>query len=223
MSNRKSNIFYKNAGNPEVLKAVPEDSKYVLDIGCGAGDNARLLSERGLIIDGITFSELEAIEARRVCRTVYIHNLEYGLPESIKPFYDVIICSHVIEHIVNTENLIEQIKQIMIPKATCLIVAVPNFLVYKNRLRMLFGKFEYESAGLLDHTHVRWYTYKSIKKLLINSGFKIVNESVEGGVPFQSYLLFLNKKQRELVKRILFKVSKGFFGGEFIFVLSLNE
>lgn len=215
--------FYKNEGNLEVLKLLRFNSKFVLDIGCGAGDNARILSENSVIVDGITFSEIEANEAQKFCRKVYLHNLEHGLPADLSPVYDIIICSHVIEHLVNSENLLEKIKHIMIPEVTNLIVAVPNFLVYKNRLKMLIGKFEYERAGLLDHTHVRWYTYKSIKKLLKSSGFKIINESISGGVPFQSYLFFLSGKQKASIKKILYKISKGFFGGEFIFVLTLDE
>ena len=57
------------------------------------------------------------------------------------------------------------IKKIMLPDKTILLVAVPNFLVYKNRLKMFLGKFNYEETGLLDKTHVRWYTFKSLKKL----------------------------------------------------------
>jgi len=213
---------YKNQGNAGIISAVPDDAKFILDIGCGAGDNARILNEKGKYVDGITISGDEAEIAKINCRNVFIHNLENGLPNLGDAEYDVIICSHVLEHIVNHQVLINDIKNRMLPEKTILLIAVPNFLVYKNRLRMLLGKFDYEEAGLLDKTHVRWYTYKSLKQLLLDNNFKIENEWVEGGLPFKSYLSFIPQSQIDVIKKMLFKISKGFFGGELLFSLKLK-
>ena len=223
MNELRSLTFYKNAGNIEVLKAIPEATRLILDIGCGAGDNASLLSKKGMTVDGITISKVEAEEAKKSCRNVIIHNLENGLPHLGDAKYDVIICSHILEHIVYPQKLIEDIKKIMLPDKTILLVAVPNFLVYKNRLKMFLGKFNYEETGLLDKTHVRWYTFKSLKKLLLDSGFNIDKEWVEGGMPFQSYLNFVPQNKINTIKKLLFKISKGFFGGELLFSLKIKE
>ncbi|MGF1500128.1 MAG: class I SAM-dependent methyltransferase, partial [Elainellaceae cyanobacterium] len=90
---------YKNKGNLPVLNRMPETARTVLDVGCGAGDNARLLKERGLVIDGITLSEEEAAASREFCRQVWIFNLEDGLPPEVTDRYDAVICSHVLEHV----------------------------------------------------------------------------------------------------------------------------
>jgi cyclopropane fatty-acyl-phospholipid synthase-like methyltransferase len=217
MTNRLEKKVYKNYGNINIINAIPNSSVNILDVGCGAGDNARILSIQGKIVDGITLSKKEADEARKYCRAVYIHNLETGLPALKNSDYDTIICSHVLEHIIYPSSLLKDIKKLMVPEKTTLLVAVPNLLEYKNRLKMLFGKFEYEESGLMDYTHVKWYTFESLKNLLEESGFIVEKNWAGGGVPFQSYLKFLSQKQKDSITRLLLSISKGFFGGQILF------
>ena len=103
--------IYRNEGNPCILERVPESPGLALGIGCGAGDNAAKLLAKGWKVDGITLSESEANEARKICRQVYLHNLEAGLPIAIQDHYDLIICSHVLEHICFPSKLLEEIRQ----------------------------------------------------------------------------------------------------------------
>lgn len=217
MSQKITDKKYSNQGNTHILSNIPDTAQIILDLGCGAGDNAKILNNKGKIVDGITISDSEAEEAKKYCRSVLIHNLETGLPQQAKGNYDAIICSHVLEHIVYPKKLLDDIRIIMVPGKTSFLIAVPNLLVYKNRLKMLFGKFEYTETGLMDYTHVKWYTFDSLKKLLEESGFIIEKCWAGGGVPFQSYLNFLSQRQRDSITRILLSISKGFFGGELLF------
>src|SRR5213075_1953995 len=98
--NSVSDKTYKNLGNRSVLSEITPECKFVLDVGCGIGDNAYILTKNGITVDGITLSTLEAEEARKVCRAVYIFDLEKGLPDDVmRNHYDAVICSHVLEHI----------------------------------------------------------------------------------------------------------------------------
>ncbi len=82
----------------------------VLDVGCGGGDNARILKERGFQVDGISISATELADAMPFLRAGYLHNLEEGLPVELKnKQYDFIICSHVLEHICYPEKLLKDI------------------------------------------------------------------------------------------------------------------
>jgi 2-polyprenyl-3-methyl-5-hydroxy-6-metoxy-1,4-benzoquinol methylase len=173
---------YQNAGNREVLQWVPGNARQVLDVGCGAGDNARALSGRVGLIDGITLSEEEAAIAKAYCRQVVVHNLETGLPSILAGPYDAVIASHVLEHICYPESLLRDISQCLSERGV-LIVALPNLLNWRHRVAMFFGKFEYANSGIMDNTHFRWYTFKSARRLLEANGFEISRAYADGYFP----------------------------------------
>ncbi|RZA00830.1 MAG: methyltransferase domain-containing protein [Sphingobacteriaceae bacterium] len=167
---------YRNAGNEDVLEFITGNGK-VLDIGCGGGDNARVLKERGFEVDGITISERELKEANPFLRAGYLYNLENGLPETVlQKKYDYIICSHVLEHVCYPEKLLKDILSCLALDGR-LIVALPNLFHYKSRWELVKGNFNYQSAGIWDNTHVKWYSYKTGARLLEEHGFKIEYKS----------------------------------------------
>jgi 2-polyprenyl-3-methyl-5-hydroxy-6-metoxy-1,4-benzoquinol methylase len=195
-----SNKVYENYGNPELLSWVSSGSRTVLDVGCGAGDNARLLKHRGNIVDGITLSEHEAHIAQPYMRKVYVHNLESGLPDAtLDGSYDYALCSHVIEHICYPDKLLADIRRCLKPGGQ-LIVALPNLLYYKYRVRLVLGHFEYENSGIMDNTHFRWYTFATAKRLLADSGFVQIHTYADkwackispGLFGYQLVLIYLN-------------------------------
>src|SRR5258708_1640186 len=75
--------FYRNSGNAPLLDMLPLRVGTVLDIGCGAGDNARILATRGWNVNGITLSQEEQASASLVCSAVWIHDLDTGLPGDV--------------------------------------------------------------------------------------------------------------------------------------------
>ena len=207
--------IYTDAGNFSILKLINGQKLRILDVGCGSGDNAKLLKLLGHRVDGITISDVEADIVKNIVENVYIFNLENGLPE-LSGNYDIILCSHVIEHIVYPEKLMLDIKRLCNHGAQ-LVVALPNLMNYKSRIEILKGNFEYKESGIWDFTHVKWYTFLSAKKLLTKYGFEIVYEGVEGDLPFSRFLFFLPKKVKRFLIKILIFISKGLFGSQLIF------
>jgi 2-polyprenyl-3-methyl-5-hydroxy-6-metoxy-1,4-benzoquinol methylase len=89
---------YRNAGNPDVVALIAPTALRVLDVGCGAGDNAALLRARNPVVEvyGITASLAEAEQARQHMQECLIADLESELPSEIAGRqYDAILCSHV--------------------------------------------------------------------------------------------------------------------------------
>ena len=211
-------IVYKNQGNAVLLKLVPIHAKTILDVGCGAGDNAKILSEMGKTVDGITISDEEIFLVSKFCGKVIKHNLEEGLPDGLNENYDIILCSHVLEHIAYPEKLLAAIRNKMQINQSFLLLALPNFLNYKNRLKIVFGKFEYEKDGTMDYTHLRWYTFKSAESMLKKNGFEVISVIAEENLPLKTLLGYLPVSIQRLITSLLIKISKGLFASQMIFV-----
>lgn len=221
MNTRIEEKFYSHKGNLNIINSVNSNSLTILDVGCGAGDNARILKGLGKTVDGITLSQTEAETARKYCRKVLIYDLENGLPQGLEEKYDAVICSHILEHLRYPEKVLAEIRLILKDEAL-LIVALPNIMGYRSRIKMILGKFEYEESGVMDYTHLRWYTFKSGKRLLEDNGYLVVKAWVDGGVPFGRITKFLNTDIQKGIKKILFSISPGFFSGELLYIARIK-
>lgn len=214
---------YGNDGNPDVLNLIPSGAKYILDVGCGDGSNAKKLTAPDRIIDGITLSEKEKEQASQFMRNIYVHNLENGLPIDGENIYDVVICSHVLEHICYPDKLLNDIYRVL-KSDGIFIIALPNLMHYKARLKLVAGNFNYQNAGVWDYTHFRWYTYKTAQQLFIQHGFKIKLATVTGDLPFNSiFRKILPKKVGRAAYSFLIKLSKGFFGFQLLYAVQKKK
>lgn len=213
-----SSKTYQNNGNLDVLQYLTHPGK-VLDIGCGAGDNARILKDKGFTVDGITISNDELKQASPFLQQGYLYDLENGLPEEInRADYDYIICSHVLEHICYPDKLLSHIKTCLKTNGK-LIVALPNLFHYTSRWRLIKGDFIYQEAGVWDNTHFKWYTYSTGKALLEKHGFNLIQQTVTGHVPGYSFFSkFLSAGLEKALYSLFAKVSPGLFGYQLIYV-----
>ncbi len=174
--------IYENTGNAPLLALAPAISGRALDCGCGAGANARLLRALGWEVTGITLSPGERELAARHCARVVVADLEEALPDEIGGGYDLVVFSHVLEHLRNPERVLGAAKRLLGPKGVVL-VALPNALFYPIRLRVLVGRCDYERDGILDETHLRFYNFASGAALLERSGLRLLEARAEGGFP----------------------------------------
>jgi len=175
-------LIYKNEGNSELLDLLPSMPGRILDCGCGAGDNARILSDRGWCVTGITIDPREQEAARQFCEAVYIADLEQGLPPDVDGAFDAVLASHVLEHLARPERLLREVHQRLSPGGV-LAVALPNIAHYRQRISRLRGQFNYTDTGQLDRTHLRFYTYRTAIQLLEQNGYELVNAMATGTLP----------------------------------------
>lgn len=209
--------IYSNTGNRDVLR-LAGDGKSVLDIGCGDGSLAKLLKAGGREVDGISISPSELEKAGAVLRKGYLYNLELGLPKEIPDdHYDMVICSHVLEHVAYPDAVLKDIRRVLRPGGQ-FIVALPNLFHYRSRWQLLRGNFKTEDAGIWDYTHMRWYTFQSAQDLLGKYGFQLLVATVTGEVPFNSVLKrILPAGVRRGLFKLLQTISKGFFGYQLLY------
>ncbi len=174
----KSKFYRMNASRKRhILDLVPKDTRTVLDIGCATGELASVLKDGGMDVVGVDISEEALLEARKFLSESFCFNLESEeWPETLMARrFDLVVASEVIEHLFDTDLFLNKAKSLMATKGR-LIITTPNFLFWKNRLKVLFGKFKYEETGLLDSGHIRFFTIPTIKEALEKSGFLVERE-----------------------------------------------
>jgi SAM-dependent methyltransferase len=154
----------------------------VLDIGCGAGANARelrrLAPEATLV--GIEPNAHAAALARAACDEVFEGTLERWLDLESGRRFDVVLLSDVVEHVADPLALLRRLGTLPGLRSAAWLVSVPNYAVWYNRLRTLAGSFSYTWSGLYDRTHLRFFTRRSLFELLEQAGHEVV---AEGSTP----------------------------------------
>lgn len=149
----------------------------VLDIGCGEGFFAEKLVEAGNQVVGV---DLLSQPRHRDILADYIQaDLDQGLEQALPALgasrFDRVLLQDVLEHVRNPAKLLTDCHQLLTPQGL-LLVSVPNVANITVRLALLFGRFEYAERGILDKTHIRFYTRKSARRLLESAGYQIIAE-----------------------------------------------
>lgn len=153
-------------------------SNHVLDVGCGEGYFAKRLAGAGNMIVGVDL--LDCPEQRDAFEQYIKADLDNGFSSDALPplkgtKFDRVLLQDVLEHLRFPRPLLEQCRDLLKPEGLVL-VSVPNVANITVRLSLLFGRFRYTQRGILDATHVRFFTRKSARELIEQSGYEIVSE-----------------------------------------------
>jgi len=213
---------YQNPWNRALLNLLDHDTPgSVLDCGCGSGDNGRVLAAMGYKVTGVTISPSEQAIAQRFCHSVIIHDLDEGLPSKLDGPFNVVILSHVLEHLRQPCRLLADIKRV-IASDGLLLVALPNTLHFRHRFEFLFGRFEYRACGIMDATHLHFYTYESGRRLLELNGFHVVRCAAEGAFPLPVIRRAL-PNVAGFADRLACKLLPGLFASQLLYVTHADE
>jgi 2-polyprenyl-3-methyl-5-hydroxy-6-metoxy-1,4-benzoquinol methylase len=163
---------YKLSARSEVAPFLPERYKTVLEIGCSNG---------GFIINLDPSAEIWGVEpnedaaAQASARGYKVLNGRYDDIAAKCPdhYFDVVICNDVIEHLVDHDKFLAEIKQ-KISKGGYLVGSIPNVRHFGNLFKLLVKKdWRYETIGVLDRTHLRFFTEKSLQRTFSENGYRI--------------------------------------------------
>lgn len=147
----------------------------VMEIGCGKGETLAYLKQQGTsyVVGVELVPEIAEATARRPeVDKVLSGNVE-TLDLQFPDMFDLIIASHVLEHLVDPWNTLRRLRTLLAPGGQ-LIGAIPNVRHARTALPLLFtGKWEYRDSGVLDWTHLRFFTRNTIVDLLETAGFRV--------------------------------------------------
>jgi 2-polyprenyl-3-methyl-5-hydroxy-6-metoxy-1,4-benzoquinol methylase len=163
----------------DMLQFLPKNYSKVLEIGCSTGNFKEILPDTLLTeFWGVDPSEKSAEIAKVKMDKVLVGFYEQVENEIPNNYFDLIIANDVIEHMADQWTFLQSIKKKMTANAS-IVLSIPNVRFYNNLKKLLYDKdWQYEDAGILDRTHLRFFTKKSIVRLLNENGFEI--EKIKG-------------------------------------------
>lgn len=160
-----------------LVDAVPAGAR-VLDVGCASGYVARALSqERGATTVGIEPDPEMAAAAEAHCERVFAVGVEEAqeMPELVTDRFEAILFGDVLEHLVDPWQALVWARGLLKPGGR-VVVSIPNVGHWSVRWSLLRGRFDYQDHGLLDRTHLRFFTHRTAHELARRSGFAVENE-----------------------------------------------
>jgi 2-polyprenyl-3-methyl-5-hydroxy-6-metoxy-1,4-benzoquinol methylase len=146
------------------LELIPRGRR-ILEIGTAAGHVTRALSEKGCDIVGVELDAEQARLAARFCRRMIVGSIEdLDIDTDVPEEFDIVLCGDVLEHLKDPGAALQRLKRRLAPDGF-FVVSIPNIAHASVRVSLLDGRFAYTVNGLLDSTHLRFFTLSSIVDL----------------------------------------------------------
>ncbi|MBN9576678.1 MAG: methyltransferase domain-containing protein [Alicycliphilus denitrificans] len=189
-----------------VLAGMVPEGASVLDLGCGSGALGQYLAQtRRCTSDGVTLSEAEAAHARPHYRSVEVADLEEAdLPRMFAGRrYDAIVCADVLEHLRRPEQVLAACRELLTPEGR-LLISVPNAGYSGLIAELLHGEFLYRDEGLLDRTHLRFFTRRSLTRFMAEQRWHIDTlDTIERALPESEFRIAFDRLPSAVARHLL--------------------
>lgn len=160
--------------NERLLSVIPSEAAKILDVGCASGILGLSIknSRPAAVVHGIEMEPRACARAAERLDAVFEGDLVDLLP-GIEETYDCIICADILEHLVDPWSVLRRLKALLVPSGH-LVASIPNIRYYKVlRELVLHGRFTYRGSGILDSTHLRFFTKREITVLFERAGLTV--------------------------------------------------
>lgn len=164
--------FYFATPRSEVYALVRGGARRILEIGCGSGA-FRSHFAGSVEYWGVEPEAAPAADAARSLSKVLHGTFDKCRSEIPTAYFDLVVCNDVIEHMTDHRAFLREIQEVMAP-AAMIVGSVPNVRLLSNLARLLVQRdWRYLDSGVLDYTHLRFFTEKSLRRELELSGLRV--------------------------------------------------
>lgn len=165
-----------NHSASKIVGLVGHDKK-VLEVGCASGVQTRYMREvLSCSITGVEIDAVAAEDARPFCERLVIGNIEHlALSEMLGPEqFDVITFADVLEHLYDPTEVLRKVRPLL-SKNGRILASIPNITHAAICWEIAHGRFDYQKFGLLDNTHIRFFSKKNVAKMFCDAGYEVVS------------------------------------------------
>lgn len=164
--------------NPDILRIMDKNFKRVVEVGCSSGALARAYLNVNPVCEytGVEIEPDFAEIAKEFCSNVIVGNVESFVEEEFLKLFpsDCWIFGDALEHLYDPWALLRRIRPHLLPEAQ-IIACIPNAQHWSIQASLNNGQFRYQDHGLMDRTHIRWFTRATIIDLFESTGFRIID------------------------------------------------
>ncbi len=184
---------YYGLERADLLPLVPESVSRLLDVGCGEGGFGALIRRYhpDVVVHGIETASHAAEKATTHYQRVFTGAYPDVLRGSAET-YDLIAFNDVLEHMVDPWGALSEARRFLAPSGH-IIVSLPNLANLESIAQLIRGRFDYAESGVLDRTHLRFFTVKTARELVIGAGFVIEKQQFHWPVLRPTVTRFLGK------------------------------
>jgi len=196
--------FYK----PWMIPFIPDSPSRILDLGCGSGELGKRLRELNKPVEliGVEIYAPAADEALKYYNKVYKGDVE-EMDLHYDEYFDFIVCGDILEHLRDPWSMLQRIKTYM-KKDGLLLASIPNIRYWTVLKDLIFkGQFEYVEGGVLDITHLRFFTRRSFKKILSNLDYEIVDSWMK-----------VSGVKKNAINKLTFNVFEEYLGAQYCLI-----
>jgi len=183
----------------DIIDLVPEGNNRILEVGCGTGSTLIKLKEihKAQEIYGFELNEEMVQDHIKDINKVIIGDVEQIDPPFQDEFFDFIIFGDVLEHLIEPEKILKKYMKFLKSDGT-IIASIPNIKNYTILFDLVIrDKFEYKDVGILDRSHLRFFTKKEIIKMFNGCGMDIIEMRTNFSFPMN----IINKKLNNFISK----------------------
>jgi 2-polyprenyl-3-methyl-5-hydroxy-6-metoxy-1,4-benzoquinol methylase len=171
---------YYDTLNHDLLARLPQDARRVVEVGCGGGALARAYRHRnpGAHYTGVELAEAAARRAAGACHEVVLGDIQS--PACLQALdrlragagWDLVVCGDVLEHLLDPLRVLAELRLRTISGGIC-VACIPNIGHVSIVQQLLRAQWNYADAGLLDRTHLRFFTQPTMVELFRQAGWRV--------------------------------------------------